>query len=373
MRHVNGTTGPQRPRATRMNHLVTATLALAGAVAAVTALGAGPLPPYTRIGVVTDVFGEVDTHASDINILGEVVGQKRVLSPSRVEGIPRAVRWRGGFMEYLGGVETGSSEAHAINRRSEVVGDFGGRPAFWDAAGVLRMLDTKLVAGGFGMRARALNDHGEIVGGVIATSSTSAVVGWRSPTAGVILLAPTTMAGAAFASAASVNNFGIWVGRSPEGVRSDNRSSLAVISLPLPRDYGQADPRSVNDATVIAGTARSGAGVLTATVWDTRAARIFMPLAKDQTVTSSAAADVNNQNFVVGQRSVGTDERPLVWHLDFGVRPLTVPVGFERCYAAALNDVHDLVFEVVGTCYSAIRGSRATKWTVTPLRGGFTF
>lgn len=78
---------------------------IAAALALTPMLGAGPLPPYTGVSAVVDVFGGDDTIARDVNLLEEVVGARR--NPPTY-GTWNGVRWRGGLAEDLGAAWVGT-------------------------------------------------------------------------------------------------------------------------------------------------------------------------------------------------------------------------------------------------------------------------
>lgn len=380
MQLENGPTTLRDHQTKRWRYVPSAAGIIVATLALTPMLGAGPLPPYTGVSAVVDVFGGENSIARDVNLLEEVVGARK--NPPTFSTW-HGVRWRGGLAEDLGPVGSGPVSTFYgagpgptnTNHRSEIVGNGTGlRAVAWGAAGVGTLLQRAAVTGCAYTDAQGINEVGLIVGAVQCGSAFRPAT-WSSASA-----VPVVSSLAGSGAALAVNRTGSWVGF---------RNGFAVVHTPAHGEYFLPSPAglttgsratSINDSGWIVGYTER-AGVTSAARWTGNPYKdaAFLLLSTTPGVVASTAADINNQNFVVGGMRTTSDgtvssdlKRPFVWHRDFGMRELPMPVGYSFCRALALNDEHDLVFNVVGFCQSAATGrNHATRWTVTPSRVSF--
>lgn len=174
---------------------------------------------------------------------------------ARVEGgSTRAFAWRDGVATDLGGA--GSSEAHAVNERGQVVGMANGR-AFLYEDGAMRSLGT---LGGNHSVARGINSGGDVVG--------QAANEFGQPTPFIHRGAMQALPGPSYSSALGISASGRVIG-SGEGVYGyviigGSVSLLGELPAVVARGWRKLEPRAINDRGWIVGTAESAEGDLRA-------------------------------------------------------------------------------------------------------------
>jgi probable HAF family extracellular repeat protein len=294
---------------------------------------------------------EDNSSASDVNELGQVVGNSRLNDYAF-----RGFIWEAGkgfrILVPLDGDH--SSVAWGINNRGEAVGNsqrilengfYRGRPVIWTADGVPHELANWTTG-----QALDINDDGQIVGAVFNDDAPSYAVAWeqgivtpldRLPTA-----CPNPSVGS-FGRSFAINKFGHIAGdvvacsgfHYPAKWVQASAQALGLGSGVVGSDSNGSD--SINDAGDVVGVSdfatgcpRLGTvpGANRATLWK-NGARIDLGAVGDDPCASSRAAAINNHGLVVGESSPASGgDRAVVFRLNadlargaFGGAPHLIP------------------------------------------------
>ena len=255
--------------------------------------------------------------ASAINDLTQITGLNQIQDASG-NLVARGFLWEDGQIRDLD--VDGDTSASDINNHAQIVGGVVagnvGRPFLWEA-GRTTILDTVACPGLPGGTARAINEHGVIVGSVSSTSSFpgSRAVMWRDGQM-VSLEPPFPLE---TGSAGDVNDRGDVIGSYFTG--NDGPSAAFVWEAgqtigtelpPLDRfEVNFASPGRINNQGQIVGDTHDGAGHSLATLWQDGAVLDLNELVSEDDpakafVTLIRSVAINDAGVIVAQ---GIDSR----------------------------------------------------------------
>lgn len=359
--------------------------------------------PNAQVYLLPDAFHPgAESEARDVNNPGQIVGWSNTSA-----GVANAWLYEtSGVYKHVGiPLLTTYSAAHGINNHGEVVGGFRdgtfGRAFYWHPSTGFSPLGIQLQAAfpynyQYGFLARAINDHGKIVGSAEATLSSTDIpydkcywdlaIYWSRPD-----MEPRKLYCPSYPNgeneARGVNNNGMVGGFETTSLnRAFRFHNGAVTYVPWPVD-GLHDGMSgygINQQGAVAGRGIKPYDGGRAMYWDgtSEASRLLEVLPGG---SYSAANDVNDQDFVIGysEATISTEagvllgRRAFLWHDDFGMVALPMPpIGrgslWTSCEANALNNFQATSgsqgkIRVVGFCK---RGDlrHAARWEVTVTR-----
>jgi probable HAF family extracellular repeat protein len=348
-------------------------------------------------------LGGEESHASDINDFGSVVGWSRIRT-----GVRHAFILRSGVMTDLIPDSATMSEANGINNSARVVGTvFDNRDrqdhAFhWDASTPLTftLLDEHLdydIQCRPASIAKAINDSGNISGSMVLDcpgDSGSWAVRWLSP------LHPWQGLGPAapyYPHAEDINQesaiiLDTWGGALTNGSQLYTDSGIEHIASPsLPAGdwyfynnaktaLGLNDSRGVVGHVNVCHTAYPRCDSFYRQAFHTTGPLASSLLPKFPESIHSSAREVNNQGFAVGwaQRAHPKDGTlrhvAVIWHAHLGIVQLPMPAGadilrvppYDFCEANSVNGwvSKGARVQVVGFCVIADK-RRAIRWDIT--------
>jgi probable HAF family extracellular repeat protein len=367
----------------------------------VTGTASGATYEITAISI-TDLgtLGGAESVGRDINNFGDVVGWAHAPDGRR----HAFLHWRGAMQDISAGLEGYETEATGVNRHTEIVGTARSTAdprqmhgTYYWVGGTLLLVDDRVhpdvdVACDYISSANAISDYAMAVGIIGLLSGDARCLTTFEPAYWSGPFFPNLIdSGIAGGTNHDVNSLGQVAGRSNEigGVAANAAyrwSGGTFTSVPLPVDAvfrpgaSSGTARGINEAGHVVGefSIYPVTGAKRAFFWDGTSPG-SRNLGLLPTGTTSAAFEVNEQDFVVGiadrfninplpgpagyRRNAG-----FIWHASFGMRELPkLPTsGYSgSCEAYAVNRISQWgTMQVVGFCTSGAR-KRAVRWEVS--------